>query len=142
MVQAARLKKRFDAIPRALRDTAERVLEEEAAKLVTQMNSIKPLREIEIDWTWGDAPAGSLTIGKVFGQDYGKIAITIYAKAPQGSGFSAAWFEFGTGERVHPSGKSVGAIPESPFMFPVYRANRSRVKGRLTRAIKKTIKES
>lgn len=140
MVDATRLRKRFEAVPEALRNRSKELLEEEASKIVAQLLALRPLKEIEVGWTWGDAPAGALVIGQVRGNQFGKLVIKIYAVAPKGSGFSARWFEFGTAERFHKSGKSVGAIAESPFFYPVWRANKRAAKARITRELKKTIR--
>lgn len=136
MVQNAGLKRKLAAIPVVIQDAARDALEAEAIKMVAAMDRLKPVREIKIDWTWGDTPAGALTIGQVRGQRFGKLAITIYAKAPQGSGFSAAWFEFGTAERAHRSGKSTGRIVASPYFYPVFRSRQRAARGAITRKIK------
>ena len=135
------MRARFKRVPELVRRELVSQLEKEAKKLVAEMNSLKPLKEIEIGWTWGDAPKGSLKIGTVKNREVGKVAITIYAAGAQGSGFSANWFEFGTSPRFHKSGKPTGQILASPFFWPVYRANKKRVRSSLTRAVNRAMKK-
>lgn len=136
---AGQLHARLKRVPAIVRRELELQLEKEATKLVAEMNVLKPLQEIEINWTWGDAPKGSLKIGTVKGKEFGKIAITIYAV---GDGFSPEWFEFGTKPRFHDSGQSTGQILASPFFWPVYRSNKKRVRAGLTRAVNRAMRKA
>jgi len=129
------LKRRFDQVPQKVRDALAKQLEAEATKIVMQMKTLVPvdtgaLRD-SIDWTWGDAPAGSLSIGKVRGRQYGKVSITVYAGTRDKSlgdadAFYARFQEFGTVK-----------MAASPFFYPTWRANKTRVKSALSRAVKK-----
>lgn len=140
MVQGlAQFERRWGAIPKAVRKAALDTLEQNADELVAEMDRVKPLAEIEVGWTWGKPPLGAVTVAKSAATGRG-AAITVWARARQGTGFSAAWFEFGTSERQHKSGKSTGQIVQQPFFYPIYRAKRRRVKSRLTRNINKAIK--
>ncbi|MGQ3486116.1 hypothetical protein [Roseovarius pacificus] len=114
-------------------------LEQNAQELVSEMDREKPLAEIEVGWTWGKPPRGAVAVAKSPSTDRG-LAITVWAKSKSGSGFNAAWFEFGTNERYHKSGKRTGRITPRPFFYPVYRGKKRRVKSRLTRNINKAIK--
>lgn len=82
-----------------------------------------------IGWTWGDAPAGSFVIGSVGGREFSSMRITIFAGG--GDAFYARFHEFGTVK-----------MAAQPFFFPVWRARRKRVRGRISRAISKSIRES
>ena len=82
-----------------------------------------------IGWTWGDAPAGSMTIGTVGKAEYGTMRITIYAGGDEA--FYAWFHEFGTVK-----------MPANPFFFPVWRAEKRRVRSRISRAMSKAIRES
>lgn len=138
MVQGlAQLERRWKAIPDRVREEVRKAMEAAALGIVADMDRLKPLPEIEIGWTWGEAPAGSMVLGKVGGKDYGALRITIFAK---GATFDARWFEFGTAPRFHKSGKYVGQIAAVPFFFPVWRVWRRRVKARITAAIKRGLK--
>lgn len=148
MVQGVEtLRMRFARIPQLIVDEVVQQIEREAERIVQQMRAIAPkpvagTNEIEIGWTWGDAPRGSITIGKVAGREYDKIAVRIYARGPQGSGWAAVWFEFGTKDRFHKSGKWTGRMPITPFFFPTYRANRSSAKSNISRAVRRGLKKT
>lgn len=137
----AALRAKFNRVPEMVKTEIMAAMEKSANELVADMNALKPLPEITIDWTWGDIPAGALKIGTFKGAEYGRMAIKVYATASKSrvGDFPAiaAWFEFGTAERFHKSGKSVGRITAQPYFFPAFRSNKTRIKGRLTRALKK-----
>ena len=135
----AELERRWSRIPGLVRAATREAMEEVAGRIVADMNHAKPLVQIDIGWTWGAAPAGSMVLGKVGSQDYGAMSITIYAR---GDDFAASWFEFGTGPRFHKSGKYVGQIAAQPFFYPVWRTRRRSAKGKITRAINKAIKSA
>lgn len=115
-------------------------MERQAAKVVADMKRLVPidtgaLRD-SIGWTWGNAPAGSVTVGTIRrgrnkGMAYGQIIITIYAGTRDKSlgsadAFYARFQEFGTRK-----------MPANPFFFPAWRANKTAVKAGLGRAIKR-----
>lgn len=135
MVQGIhRLRRRFEkTIPDGVREAARRVLEQNATELVAEMKRLVPVDDGDlrdsINWTWGDAPAGTLTIGTVGGRAYGTLRITVYAGG--GDAFYGWFQEFGT----------VNMAP-NPFFFPSYRKLKRRLKGRVTREIKKAIRGS
>ena len=126
-------KRRWGAIPAAVRKNVRYELEEIADQLVAQMYGLAPQLTGDlaqsIGWTWGDAPEGSVVVGQVGGRAYGTMRITIYAGSKEA--FYAVWQEFGTSK-----------MAANPFFYPVWRQNRKRVKSRLTRAIKKAIKQA
>ena len=128
-----RLNRRWRAIPKNARINVRAAMEDLASDIVEEMWSRAPFRDGvlsgSIGWTWGDAPAGSMTIGKVGGKEYGAMRITIYAGG--GEAFYARFHEFGTQD-----------MPANPFFFPVWRARKCRVKGRISRAMSKSIRES
>ncbi len=123
------LHRRFAKVPNVIKAEVEKQIAKEADKLVAEMKLVVSeksgdLRE-SIDWTWGDAPAGSLVIGRAFGKDYGKVSVTIYADK-----FYARHQEFGTIK-----------MAANPFFFPIYRANKTRIRGNLTRAVTRAMKK-
>lgn len=128
-----RLNRRWRAVPKNARINVRAAMEDLASDIVEEMWSRAPFRDGvlsgSIGWTWGDAPAGSMTIGKVGGKEYGTMRITIYAGG--GDAFYARFHEFGTQD-----------MPANPFFFPVWRARKRRVKGRISRAMSKSIRES
>lgn len=146
MVQGlAELSRKLKAIPNSVLEEVTAQLEKEAGKIVSEMNALKPIPEITVGWTWGDAPAGAVTIGQVRGREFGRIAITIFATANTKKGSRPAiarWFEFGTKDRYHDSGKYTGKISQSPYFFPVWRSNRTRFRGNLSRAVTRGVRKA
>ncbi len=142
MVQGlAQLERRMKRIPLSVREVVRKSMERAAAEIVADMEALKPIPEIEIGWTWGDAPAGSLVIQRAGSRDYGGMRITIYARGGQGSGFAAQWFEHGTNERFTRAGKGTGRIKAQPFVYPVWRAWRRRIRARISAAVRRGVKK-
>ncbi|GLS87687.1 hypothetical protein GCM10010873_26610 [Cypionkella aquatica] len=134
MVQGlARLKSRFDAIPKRVREATMAQMEKSAEQVCEMMRRLVPKDKGDllrsIGWTWGDAPKGSLAVGRVGNNDYGTLRITIYAGGTKES-FHALFQEFGT--------KDMAA---NPFFYPSWRAKRRGVKTAITRAMNKAIRE-
>lgn len=143
MVQGlSEFNRKWGGVAANIRAAIQSELEKVAARVVADMNAVKPLPEIEIGWTWGNPPRGSVSLGRVQSGGSNEMRITIYAVGAQGSGFAAAWFEFGTADRFHKSGKYVGKITAQPFFYPIWRARKRSVKSAVTRAISKAVKQS
>lgn len=130
----AELNRRWGAIPGQVREAAREALEDAAAEIVAQMRAVAPKGATgrlagSINWTWGDAPSGSMVIGTVAGSgdDYATMRITIYAGG--GEAFYAKFQEFGTVK-----------MAANPFFYPVWRARRRGAKSKITRAINKAIR--
>lgn len=144
------LRRRFQAVPEIVRREVTAEIEKQAGQMVAQMRALNPSPgDIQIDWTWGDAPAGAIAIGKASGgRSYGRVTVTIYAIGPALAGSRvpitlAEVFEFGTNQRRQRStGRRTGAVKAQPYFFPVYRANRSRARGAITRAVTRAVKKS
>lgn len=121
-----------------------KAMEQSADEIVALAKTLVPadsgaLRD-SIGWTWGDAPRGAMTLGKVKSAS-GADRITIYAG--DNDAFYARWVEFGTA--AHKAGgkfegSTIPAIPAQPFFYVSYRASRRRAKSRVTRAINKAAK--
>lgn len=142
-----RVAARLRAIPDHVLAEVTAQLEKEATKLVLLMESLKPIPVIEIGWTWGDAPRGSVTLGQVSGRESARIAITVFATSktadyPRGFPAIARWFEHGTLDRFWKSGKYSGRITAHPYFYPAYRADRTRIKSGLRRAITRALKKA
>lgn len=152
MVQRqAEFKRRMAAIPELIQQQVRGELQIVAQQIVGQMRGLNPLPDtIEIDWTWGRAPKGSLTVGRVARQPRAGLFITIYATARTETetsfGAIATWFEFGTQDRTLKqaprAGHPTGRITPQPFFFPVYRAERRRARARITRAVRRALKKA
>ncbi len=133
MVQGlTELERRWGAIPDLVREAVRDEFEAIAQGIVDDMRAIAPKGRTQrlmksIGWTWGDAPRGTMVVGRVGGRAYGTMRITIYAGG--GKAFYARFHEFGTRK-----------MPAHPFFYPVWRARRRSVKTRITRAINKAIR--
>lgn len=130
----AQLHRRFAQIPEIIREEVAAELEKQANLMVRQMKALAPkgsTRKLvdSIGWTWGDAPKGTMSVGTIRGHEYGKMKITLYAGGEEA--FYARFQEFGT-----------KTMPASPFFFPVFRAEKRRVKAALSRAVTRAAKRA
>ncbi len=100
-------------------------------------DAARPHLRDTIGWTWGDPPKGAMVLGKSksAGGD-GRKVITIYAGNEQTVVGSRSQFQLA---RLQEFGTQ--AMSAQPFFFPAYRALRKRVRGRITRQMKKAIKD-
>lgn len=128
-------------IPRAVEQAAVQTMEAGATEIVRLMKSLAPVDEGElrdsIGWTWGAAPAGAMVLArsKVAGGK-GRKQITIYAGNARTMVGSRNQFQLA---RLQEFGTQ--AMAANPFFFPAYRALRKRVRGRVTRGIRKAIRD-
>ena len=117
-------------IPDHVRRAARAALEENAEIIVAEMKRLVPIDRgdvrASIGWRWGGAPEGTSAFGTARA---GSETITIYAGG--GGAFHAIFQEFGTAK-----------MAPTPFFFPAYRAKRRGAKSRVTRKLKKAIRES
>lgn len=140
-----RLNRKLARLPAQAQKRIREAMEQGAAEIVAMMKNLCPadsgdLRK-SIAWTWGSAPKGALTLAKVT-QTGSENTLTIYAGNAEA--YYARFVEFGTSSHTAGglfAGATIPAIPASPFFYVSYRANRRRVKGRITRAINKAAKE-
>lgn len=136
-----RLKRKLETtVPERVEKATAAAMEQGAEEIVQMMKRLVPvdtgaLRD-SIGWTWGDAPEGAMVLArsKAAGGP-GRKFITIYAGTRNKAlgdmdAFYARFVEFGTQN-----------MSARPFFFPSYRALRKRVRGRITRQMKKAIKE-
>lgn len=118
-------------IPESVRRETERALAKGATEIEQTAKQLAPRRTGRlartIGWTFGDPPSGAKIIGDS-GRSFKGIRVSIFAGSSKA--FYARFVEFGT-ERTSPQ----------PFFFPAYRANKKRAKSRVTRAIKKAIRQ-
>lgn len=155
-----RLKRKLTVtIPAHVEKATVAAMETGAAEMVALMKSLAPKKSgtlaNSIGWTWGDAPKGAMALGRMRGRgSTGRKYITIYAG--DGDAYYARFIEFGTqGHTIKAKNAPVlhlhGGIfveevqhPGStaqPFFYPAYRALRRRVRGRITRQMKKAIRD-
>lgn len=131
VVGVQKLNRKLGKIPAAVR-------EEVRTAMVRSAREIADLAEVlvpqptgrlagSIGWTWGEAPRGVLSLGKV--ATGGDMTITVYAGDREA--FYARWVEFGTVK-----------VAAQPYFFPAYRALRKRSKSRIRRAWTRGIKKA
>lgn len=140
-----RLNRKLRALPIVAQKRIREAMEDGAREIVAMMKSLVPvdtggLRD-SISFTWGRAPKGAFTIATVT-QTGTENTLTIYAGDAEN--YQARWVEFGTAAHTAGglfAGATIPAIPASPFFYVSFRANRRKVKGRITRAINKAAKE-
>jgi len=128
-----KLKKKLEALVAVGRDEIRRAMETSADEIVALAKNLVPVDKGDlkdsIGWTWGKAPKGAMTLGKVQSDGVdSEFTITIYAGNSEA--YYARWVEFGT--------QKMGA---QPYFYPSYRALRRRSKSRVTRAVTKAIKK-
>ncbi|WP_196258570.1 HK97-gp10 family putative phage morphogenesis protein [Pelagibacterium limicola] len=124
-----RLNRKLSRFTEDVAKELRREMEKSAQEIVNMARRLVPVDEGDlrdsIGWTWGNAPEGAMTLGEVRGgRGKGNLRITIYAG--NSKAFWARWVEFGT--------KKMRA---RPYFFPSYRANKKRMRGRITRATNK-----
>lgn len=140
-----RLQAKLDRLPSKVKQRIKDAMEAGADEIVTLAKSLVAddtgaLRD-SIGWTYGRAPKGAMAIGKIESTG-GDLTITIYAGNSEA--FYARWIEFGTSAHTAGgkfAGATIPAQPARPFFYVSFRANRKRVKSRVTRAINKAAKE-
>lgn len=128
-----RLNKRWSAIPKRMKDEVRIAMEKAADEVIADMYHLAPHLTGDlagsINWTWGDAPAGTMTIASVGGNEYGTMALTIYAGG--GNEFYARYQEFGTTK-----------MAANPFFFPAWRIWKRRIVSRISAAMRRAIKSA
>lgn len=133
------------ALPEKVKAKVKEALEQSADQAVAAMKALAPVDggdlQRSIAWTWGDAPKGAIAIATSKAK-VGDLRITIYAGG--GDAYYARFVEFGTAPHVN-KGKFAGSkhpgTAAQPFFYPGWRLVSRRVKGRVTRAVTKAVKE-
>ena len=120
-------------IPMAVERHLKQALAVVADKIVATAESFVPENSGDlknsIGWVWGaDIPDGAISLGSVSSGGRDELVITVFAG--NSDAFYARWVEFGT--------SIAGA---SPFFYPAYRLSARSGKARISRAIKKGLKE-
>jgi HK97 gp10 family phage protein len=132
-------------IPAKAVEFTRKAMEDGANEVVSLMKNLVPvdkgaLRD-SIAWTWGNAPKGALVLGRSQPAGDG-MRITIYAG---GGDEYYAWFvEFGTHSHINQglfAGSEHPGTAAQPFFFVSWRAMKRRVKSRVTRQMRKGIRE-
>jgi len=144
-----RLKRKLTkTIPKSVVDATIKAMEQGADEVVGMMRRLAPKDSgalaQSINWTWGDAPEGAMVLGRSSPRKDG-LQITIYAgdlstmvegkSKMMGLGkpnlFQLARLqEFGTQH-----------MKANPYFFPSWRTLRKRVRGKVTRQMRKAIRD-
>ncbi|CUW44449.1 hypothetical protein B3286c1_1781 [Brucella vulpis] len=126
-------------IPEAIRKAASDAMEKGAQEVVDMMKRRVPRDTGELasttGWTWGDAPKGSMVIGEVQNRKYNTMRIVIFAGSEKTRVGSRNQFQLA---RLHEFGTQ--EMGPKPFFFGSWRASKTRVRSRVTRAIREAIK--
>jgi HK97 gp10 family phage protein len=138
-----KLRRRLRAIPPRVAAAMSRALVQNAEELVGKMKNAAPYDSGDLEdtivWAFTSSRDGE-TIGSVKGAE--GLSVTISAGG--GLAYYATWVEYGTPPHIN-GGKFAGTLhpgtQKQPFFWPIYRLNKRRIKGRLSRAQNKAIKE-
>lgn len=109
------LKRRWGKIPARMKVAVKDAIDKSAEELVSMQRRLVPVDD-------GDL-RDSIRV------EPGRHELSVDVKAGDKKAFYAAMVEFGT----------LNASPQ-PFFFPPYRALRRRIRGRITRALRKAVK--
>jgi hypothetical protein len=122
-------------IPEAVRKATRDALAKQAERISGAQKALAPewLRP-KIGWRHGGRQTGDMFAPRG-PQDAGAEVATLFAQDPK-----AGWFEFGTAERFHKSGKSVGRITARPYFFPAFRLHRKAAGRAIRAALRKAIR--
>lgn len=134
IIGLVKLQRKLDRLPAFAKKHIKLALEQSAEEIISLAKSLVPVDQGElrksIGWTWGKAPKGALTLGKVAEAGLGgDMTITVYAGDSEA--YYARWVEFGT--------QKMGA---QPYFFPSYRANKKSVRRRVRRAVTQAAKQT
>ena len=128
----AKLHKKLARMSQGAKDEIQKALEAAADEIVDMAKRLAPVDQGElrdsIGWTWGKAPKGAITLGKVAEASLaGDLTITVFAGNSQA--YYARFVEFGTQK-----------MPAQPYFYPAYRATKKRAKSRVRRSLTKAAK--
>ncbi|MEI4470925.1 HK97-gp10 family putative phage morphogenesis protein [Frigidibacter sp. MR17.24] len=154
--QHSRLQARLRNLPKVVRETARRVMEQNARDLVREMVKRVPKDTGDladsIRWTWGTPPKGAMVFGSMKTAELADMTITIYAgnsatarRQARSSGTrrrdmrrggdydsnNAFYQEFGTSK-----------MRANPFFRPAIQAKARTFRIRMNRAVQKAVKEA
>jgi len=139
-----KLRRKLRAMPAQVAIADSRALVQNATELVGKMKNAAPYDDGDlfdsIQWQFTNAGAGGETASSVKGAE----GLSVTVSAGGGLAWYATWVEYGTPPHIN-GGKFAGTqhpgTVKQPFFWPIYRLNKRRIKGRLSRAQNKAIKE-
>lgn len=120
-------------VPQAVKRNLKQQMAVAADKIVATAEAFVPEKtgdlKNSIGWVWGtDIPDGAISIGSILPGGDADLIITIFSGNTDA--FYARLVEFGT-----------QAAAAHPYFFPAYRLNKRATRARISRAIKKGLKE-
>lgn len=143
----------YQTVPDAVRAAARDALEKGAQELVDMMQALAPFQDgalrASIGWAWGEPPKGTIALDHLAPAEDPSMRIVIYAGSYEA--YYALWVEFGTSPHSVQAGADLSrgkrqggtqhpGASANPFFWPSYRALKTRIKSRITRAINKAIR--
>lgn len=140
-----RLRRKLKALPEAFEKAAKDALAEAAQGIVDTakrfLSDPGPLSD-SIDWTFGEAPKGSLVI-KGGGLRVGRRFIKVTIFAGNEKAFYARFREFGTAPHAQ-GGMFKGTLhpgtSAAPFFYPAYRLHKKKAKRLAAKRLKEEAK--
>lgn len=141
------LLKKLAAMPQSVRSAVRQALAEGADQITDDMKRLAPKRtgklRDSITQTWG---GGKVRYSSLAGStsEAGDPDLTVRISAGNSGVRYAHLVEFGTAPHLN-GGRFAGSrhpgTAAEPFFFPAYRANKRRVKARISRATTKAVRE-
>ena len=150
MKNRERLLRKLKALPPAVRKHMRAAIVAGAEQIVAAQKRLAPKRTgalaASISYTMGTyKAAGPYVRGVTSGIGPGDPDLTAVIHAGDSKAFYARWVEFGTAKHInkglYAGSEHPGSRPE-PFFYPGYRAQKRSVKARISRAMRKGIKEA
>jgi len=141
----AHLKKRMLALPEKMRTAADAALAKAADELVADIQAATPVASGDLRDSIKKVPLGDGRIGyRVVGGEHGKGKKGWYIRFVEhgtkaGVKGARTTDESGRNRKVQRTHSGTRA---QPFFWPTYRRSKTRIRSRLTRALKKAAKES
>lgn len=150
MKNRERLLRKLRALPPAVRKRMREAIVAGAEQVVAAQKRLAPRKTgalaASIDYSMGSyTPANPNVRGVTSGGGAGDPDLTAVIHAGDAKAFYAKWVEFGTSPHenkgLYEGSEHPGAKP-APFFYPGYRAQKRSVKSRISRAMRKGIKEA
>lgn len=142
------LERKLKRLPDSTRNELRSEMEGIAQRVVDHARSLAPRDDGDlqqsIDWTWGQPPRGSISLGKVKSGRLSKD-LTISIFAGNSEAFYARWVEFGTAPHINGGlfqGTQNPGMPAQPYFFPAWRAQRRTALRDLGKAVRKAGRKS
>lgn len=128
----AQMKAKLSRMPAVIESRARDAMEKGADEIVAMMKRLVHVEHGDlrdsIGWNWDSNPAGTKILGTARSRTDGGLRLVIYAGDDKA--FYARMQEFGTQK-----------MAANPYFFVSYRANKARVKRRITVASRAALKE-